>query len=143
MHLLRYLEVLVVNVARSRRVDSDEAIFAAILDQSVTQYFFKATVEGSELLNDLLLFVLSDPVIRVALASILIFSAQHAMLGRCCRIQMADTSLVRLGPHDVLETILHLCYVVAPSIKFAQAHQIHRIEEQLRLNLEVEWGLSR
>ena len=55
---------------------------------------------------------------------------------------MILSGLIGLRSHDVLEAILHFCEVVSPPVEFLQADDVHRVEKELRLDLEIKRRLS-
>ena len=55
---------------------------------------------------------------------------------------MILSGLIGLRSHDVLEAILHFREVVSPPVEFLQADDVHRVEEELRLDLEIKRRLS-
>lgn len=80
MDLFRLAKVLVVNVARPRRVNSNEVILALVLEEGVSDNIPVATIESSDLLESGLFLLVPDPVFGVA-ASSLSFLTNDVVLG--------------------------------------------------------------
>lgn len=85
MDLLRLVEVLVVNVARPRRVNPNEVVLALVLEEGVSDNIPVATIESSDLLKRGLFLLVSDPVFGVAAPS-LCFLTYDVVLGGRCRV---------------------------------------------------------
>ena len=85
MDLFRLAKVLVVNVARPRRVNSNEVILALVLEEGVSDNIPVATIESSDLLESGLFLLVPDPVFGVA-ASSLCFLTNDVVLGGRCRV---------------------------------------------------------
>ena len=83
MDLLRLAEVLVVDVARPRRVNSNEVILALVLEEGVSDNIPVATIESSDLLKSGLLLLVSDPVFGVAASSLCLLTDDVVLGGRC------------------------------------------------------------
>ena len=85
VHLFRLLEVLVVDIAGSCRVNPYEVVFALVLEQCVTVDLSEARVERRYLINSLLFLLIADPVIRITpTPDPFIIINDDTVLGRRC-----------------------------------------------------------
>ena len=50
--------------------------------------------------------------------------------------------LVGFGPHYVLDPVLEMVQVVAPSVHLFKRDQVYSVKEEGRFNLQIEWGVG-
>ena len=82
MELFGLGEVLIVNVTGSRGVNPDEVILPRVFNERVAKDLAHACVECGDFLDSNLLFLVANPVLGVAPASIFIVTDDAVLGGR-------------------------------------------------------------
>lgn len=50
--------------------------------------------------------------------------------------------LIRFGAYDVFGSLLHFIQIFSAAIKFSHADEVHGVDEESMLNLEIDWGIT-
>lgn len=81
VQLLGLCEVLIIDVTRASRVNSNEVTLARVLDQCVAEHFSDSCVQRCDFLNGNLLLLITDPVLWVAPTAAILVIADDAVFG--------------------------------------------------------------
>lgn len=120
----RSLKVLVVDVGVLTGVDPDEVVPPLVLLQSLPHHVSVSPIDLRYPLEQQLVLV------KEVIQAFFLVSTREHLLGLATGLGVVLPGLVGLGPHDVLDSVLHLGQVVSPPVELLHPHQVERVYYQ-------------